>query len=86
MEEDIPRDTSCCHFFLSVSPIPFLTKYALTLLLSTIGSSIYTPAFDAIQKQWGVSETVALLPLTTYVLALALGPIIAAPLSESTLR
>ncbi|KUJ18013.1 MFS multidrug transporter-like protein, partial [Mollisia scopiformis] len=50
---------------------------------ATIGSSIYTPAFPVIQEQWGVSTTVALLPLTTYVLALALGPIIAAPMSET---
>ena len=32
---------------------------------------------------FGVSETVAILPLTTYVLGLAFGPMIAAPMSET---
>lgn len=35
------------------------------------------------QKQFGVSTTVALLPLSLYVLALGFGPVIAAPLSET---
>jgi MFS family permease len=48
-----------------------------------LGSSIYTPAFPTIENAFDVSSTVALLPLTFYVLALGFGPVIAAPLSET---
>lgn len=51
--------------------------------VSTLGSSIYTPAFPTIEKDFHVSSTVALLPLTFYVLALGLGPLLAAPMSET---
>jgi len=50
---------------------------------ATFGSSIITPAISAISQQFNVSTTVALLPLTLYVLALGFGPVIAAPLSET---
>lgn len=83
MEAILPRDPTCYHFFLSVrffSP-PY---FSLGLTFdSTLGSSIYSPAFPSIEKEWGVSSTVALLPLTTYVLALGFGPLIAAPMSET---
>jgi len=50
---------------------------------SSFGSSVVSPAVPALEKQWGISTTVAILPLTTYVLALGLGPVIAAPVSET---
>lgn len=83
MEEDLSCNTSGHHFFLGVCTSFNAINDKLTLPYSTIGSSIYAPAFPAIQQAWGVSTTVALLPLTTYVLALAFGPIIAAPMSET---
>lgn len=46
------------------------------------GSSIYTPAIPDIMADFHVSETVAILPLTTYVLALAFSGMISAPISE----
>lgn len=45
----------------------------------TLGSSICSPAIGEIQEVFGVSTTVAILPLSLYVLALGFGPIIAAP-------
>ncbi|KAL2071149.1 hypothetical protein VTL71DRAFT_12384 [Oculimacula yallundae] len=56
---------------------------AVISFAATLGSSIYTPAYSVIMAKWNVSSTVALLPLTLYVLALGFGPILAAPLSET---
>ena len=49
----------------------------------TLGSSIYTPGLPEIQDEFHVSSTVALLGLSLYVLGLAFGPVLAAPLSET---
>ncbi|KAK5168067.1 uncharacterized protein LTR77_006635 [Saxophila tyrrhenica] len=49
----------------------------------TSGSSLISPATLEIAEQFQVSRTVALLPLTLYLLGLALGPVIAAPISET---
>ncbi|KIN05754.1 hypothetical protein OIDMADRAFT_154218 [Oidiodendron maius Zn] len=50
---------------------------------AALGTSIITPAVGAIQQDFHVSTTVAILPLSLYVLALGFGPILAAPLSET---
>jgi len=50
---------------------------------STFASSVYTPAAKGVAEQFGVSSTAAILPLTLYVLGLALGPAISAPISET---
>ena len=49
----------------------------------TLGSSIYTPGVHSISERFNISETVALLGLSLYVLGLAFGPVVAAPLSET---
>lgn len=49
----------------------------------TCGSSIITPATPEIEAHFNVSRTVAILPLTLYVLGLGFGPILAAPISET---
>ncbi|KAH0548080.1 hypothetical protein GP486_008183, partial [Trichoglossum hirsutum] len=54
--------------------------YAFTISFS---SSVYTPGIPALQRQFHLSTTVALLGLSLYTLGLAFGPIIAAPLSET---
>ncbi|PMD13199.1 hypothetical protein NA56DRAFT_712380 [Hyaloscypha hepaticicola] len=46
------------------------------------GSSIYAPAIPDIMRDFTVSEVVATLPLTTYVLGLSFGPMLSAPISE----
>lgn len=56
---------------------------AFISLVATLGSSIYTPSFPEIMKIYSISSTLALLPLSVYVLALALGPLLGAPLSET---
>jgi MFS family permease len=83
MEATLPRDSTCYHFFLSVSLSWPPDPSSRLTFDRTLGSSIYSPAFPSIEKEWGVSSTVALLPLTFYVLALGFGPLIAAPMSET---
>ncbi|PQE05229.1 major facilitator superfamily transporter protein [Rutstroemia sp. NJR-2017a BBW] len=56
---------------------------ALISFSATLGSSLPTPAVPALSIDFHTSSTVSLLPLSFYVLALALGPLLAAPLSES---
>ena len=56
---------------------------ALLGFLVTLGSSIYTPGVTDIMEHFGVSSTVALLGLTVYLIGLAWGPVLAAPLSET---
>ncbi|KAK7425165.1 hypothetical protein QQX98_000079 [Neonectria punicea] len=52
-------------------------------LLASIGTSIMSSARTQIMDEFHVSSTVALLPLTMYVLALGFGPVIGGPLSET---
>lgn len=49
----------------------------------TAGSSLITPATAEIAEHFQVSRTVAILSLTLYVLGLGLGPVLAAPISET---
>ncbi|KAJ5771392.1 uncharacterized protein N7511_003443 [Penicillium nucicola] len=48
----------------------------------SLGSSITTPADDAIAKYLGVSDEIAVLDVTLYLLGYVFGPIIWAPISE----
>ncbi|KAF8847566.1 MFS general substrate transporter [Acephala macrosclerotiorum] len=50
--------------------------------VTSFGSSIYAPAVPDVMKAFDVSETIATVPLTTYVLGLAFGPMLSAPISE----
>lgn len=50
--------------------------------LCPMGSSIYTSGDRHVERDFGVSREVALLPFVFYLLGLSFGPIIAAPTSE----
>lgn len=52
-------------------------------LLSTFGSSVYTPAFPEVAKQFNVSTTAALVPLSVWTFGLGFGPVLGAPFSEA---
>lgn len=49
----------------------------------TAGSSLISPATPDMAAHFQVSRTVAILPLTLYVLGLGFGPVLAAPISET---
>lgn len=55
---------------------------ALLGFSTTTASSLITPANQDLQEYFGITRTLAILPLTLYVIGLGLGPTIAAPLSE----
>lgn len=58
-----------------------LQIYLYTLAVY-MGSAIYTPSIPYVVEQMGVSETVASLGLSMYVLGYGIGPLIFSPLSE----
>ncbi|KAK3709115.1 hypothetical protein LTR37_011094 [Vermiconidia calcicola] len=49
----------------------------------TAGSSLITPGIPQIAEEFGVSRTASVCSLTVFVLGLACGPVIAAPISET---
>lgn len=51
-----------------------------------MGTSIITPAVGQLMDEFQVSREVAILSLTLFVIALAVGPIIGGPLSETVGR
>lgn len=55
---------------------------AVTCLCISLGSSLYVAGVPEIVQLMSVSETLAISGLTFYLLGLALGPVVAAPLSE----
>lgn len=59
------------------------TVPSLASLCVTFGTSVYTPAVAEVAAKFNVSQTVSVLGLSLYVLGLAFGPMIAAPLSET---
>lgn len=61
------------------SKIIAITIANLTVIWNASG---YTTAQMMFEEQWGVSAEVSVLPLTLYVLGLAVGPMLLAPLSE----
>ncbi|GKT47072.1 caffeine resistance protein 5 [Colletotrichum spaethianum] len=61
-----------------------LVSFELCLLIIAVyaGASIYTVGYHGVEVQFGVSDTVALLGLTVFVLGYGLGPMVWSPLSE----
>ncbi|KAF2202288.1 MFS general substrate transporter [Delitschia confertaspora ATCC 74209] len=49
----------------------------------SFGTSVYTPSVSEISLHFRIPRTLALIPLTVYVLGLAFGPLISAPISET---
>ncbi|KAE9375192.1 MFS multidrug transporter-like protein [Stipitochalara longipes BDJ] len=83
LDWDGPDDPENPHNWPVGKKIMHIIAPAVISLTASFGSSVISPAFPALEKQWGISTTVSILPLTTYVLALGLGPVIAAPISET---
>lgn len=67
---------------------PPMKKWSATLVIVlmtaniTFASSIHTAAITGVSETFGVSKTVATLPVTTFLLGFATGPLLFAPLSE----
>lgn len=67
-------------------PLPKKAVVALQVQLLTcvtyLGTAIYTPGQEEIQKAFGVGHVVATLNLSMYILGFGLGPMVFSPLSE----
>ncbi|GAV54675.1 hypothetical protein ZYGR_0AN01430 [Zygosaccharomyces rouxii] len=59
-----------------------ITEVMVLTCVTYMGSSIYTPGQEEIQKEFGVGHVVGTLNLSLYVLGYGLGPLIFSPLSE----
>ncbi|KAH3912956.1 hypothetical protein HBI56_089610 [Parastagonospora nodorum] len=75
--KDNPRNWSSLKKACHIIPVSMLC------LSVTAGSSMITPGVFAVAHKFHVSHTVALLPLSLFVLGLAIGPLLAAPISET---
>lgn len=51
--------------------------------ISTLATSIYAPGHDDVAREFDISLTYALLPLSCYALGMGFGPMIASPMSET---
>ncbi|KAK3073761.1 hypothetical protein LTR53_004341 [Teratosphaeriaceae sp. CCFEE 6253] len=75
-DPDNPLNWTMRKRALHIAPIAFLS------FATTAGSSMITPGTPEIARHFGVSRTAAILSLSLFVLGLALGPMLAAPISE----
>ena len=57
-------------------------QLGMLALAASLGSSIISPAEDAIMKYTYISSEVAVLPISFYILGFAVGPLLWAPVSE----
>ena len=83
LDWDGPDDPENPHNWKLWSRIYHTIIPALFAFVVTFGSSVYTPGYPEVMKEFGISSTVALLGLSLYVLGLAFGPVVAAPISET---
>lgn len=61
----------------SQTSVPGVLGFAVTF-----GSSVYTPGYGEVMSEFDISSTLALLGLSMWVLGLAFGPVLAAPVSR----
>lgn len=76
-DKDDPKNWSRTRRVLSTAII------CLIGFVTTMGASIYAPGHQQVAREFNVSTTVSLLPLSSYSLGLAFGPMISSPLSET---
>lgn len=82
LEYDGPNDMANPHNWPSWKKWLATTTIANTCLCISLGSSLYVEGVPELVEQYGVSQTLAISGLSLYLLGLALGPIVGAPLSE----
>ena len=76
-DPDNPRNFSLRRRIASTVAVTCLA------FVSTFAASLYSPAHDEVSTEFGVSDEVAILPLSLYNLGMAFGPLVGAPLSET---
>ncbi|OJJ56743.1 hypothetical protein ASPSYDRAFT_80515 [Aspergillus sydowii CBS 593.65] len=81
--ENSPRNPYNWSTKSKVLQVSMIASAAFT---TSVGVSIISPAHSQFMEEFGVGSTVAILPLSLYVLALGLGPVVGGPLSETVGR
>ena len=61
-------------------------QLGMLALAASLGSSIISPAEDAISSTFGVSHEATVLCISFYILGFAFGPLLWAPISEVSIR
>nr|XP_036579807.1 major facilitator superfamily transporter [Colletotrichum truncatum]KAF6787487.1 major facilitator superfamily transporter [Colletotrichum truncatum] len=65
------------------SKIQQIVMLSLAAFTASVGTSIISPARSQLMEEFGVTSTQAILPLSMYVFALGMGPVVGGPLSET---
>ncbi|KAJ5403498.1 hypothetical protein N7509_003369 [Penicillium cosmopolitanum] len=81
--EDDPRNPYNWPTKSKVLQVLMMASAAFT---TSVGVSILSPAHTQFMQEFGVGSTAAILPLSLYVFALGLGPVVGGPLSETVGR
>lgn len=82
MAENSSQCHTCCLVVWTVRNGAAAVLGLLTLSPRCVGISSLVAAIPILQRQFGLSRNVALLPVTLYTLGFSIGPCIASPLSE----
>ncbi|KAK9245129.1 major facilitator superfamily domain-containing protein [Lipomyces tetrasporus] len=82
LDWDGPDDPDDPHNWPLAKRVLLLNSVGLLCLSVTFGTSAIVGGIPQIMRQYGVSETAAYLTVTLYLVGLALGPTLGAPLSE----
>jgi hypothetical protein len=69
-------------FFFNKKEAPPYWWQFLQSLFASVMSAIYTPIVNETAREFGVSLTVAAVPLATYLVGFAVGPVPLTPLAE----
>lgn len=79
------RHVGCspAHRSWLVSWTPWVFDRVVNQLDRSVGTSIVAAAHGQLMGEFGVTSTQAILPLSLYVFALGLGPVVGGPLSET---
>lgn len=82
LDWDGPDDKGNPHIWPAWKKWWITITVAVVCLCCSLGSSLYTGGITDIVVEFGVSTELALVGLTLYMVGLALGPLLAGPLSE----
>ena len=63
----------------------FIAEISLLTTCVYMASALYTPGIEQMMEELHVSQTVALLPLTFFVIGYGIGPMIFSPMSENAI-
>ncbi|KAL3477408.1 major facilitator superfamily domain-containing protein [Aspergillus californicus] len=79
----IPNDTLHARNYSTAKKRTIITLSAVSTLSVAFASSVYTGGLSSVRQYFGVSDEMATLGLSLFVLGFAIGPLIWAPLGET---